>query len=191
VEGHRLTDDELVLNCLSLLLGAVVTTSQVISATFMGLAEQHGGEGHWSLATPVQPAVEEALRWSSPVTHFMRRARRDTTIYGEIIQAGEAVIAWIGSANRDETVFERPHEIDLGRAHNRHVAFGVGPHRCLGTHLARLMLRESFTELIASIESFELAGPPSHLVSNEIAGMVSLPLKVILRPGADLVSKAF
>lgn len=191
VEGRRLTDDELVLNCLSLLLGAVVTTSQVISATFMGLAEQHGGEGHWSLATPVQPAVEEALRWSSPVTHFMRRARRDTTIYGEKIQAGEAVTAWIGSANRDETVFERPHEIDLGRAHNRHVAFGVGPHRCLGSHLARLMLRESFTELIASIESFELAGPPSHLVSNEIAGMVSLPLQVILRPGAGMVSKAF
>lgn len=186
VEGRRLTDDELVLNCLSLLLGAVVTTSQVVSSTFMGLAGQQGGEGHWPPGTPVQPAVEEALRWSSPVTHFMRRACRDTRMYGQRIQAGEAVTAWIGSANRDETVFERPYEIDLRRAPNRHVVFGVGPHRCLGTHLARLMLRESFTELIARIEAFELAGEPGHLVSNEIAGVVSLPLRVKLRPGGPV-----
>jgi len=190
VEGRRLTDDELVLNCLSLLLGAVVTTSQVISATFMGMAEQQGGEGHWAPDTPVQSAVEEALRWSSPVTHFMRRAGRDTRMYGERIRAGEAVAAWIASANRDETVFERPYTIDLRRAPNRHVVFGVGPHRCLGTHLARLMLRESFTELIARIEAFELAGEPTHLVSNEIAGVVSLPLRVRLRPGPRPVSEA-
>jgi cytochrome P450 len=190
VEGRRLTDDELVLNCLSLLLGAVVTTSQVISATFMGMAEQQGGEGRWAPDTPVQLAVEEALRWSSPVTHFMRRACHDTRMYGERIRAGEAVTAWIASANRDETVFERPYTIDLRRAPNRHVVFGVGPHRCLGTHLARLMLRESFAELMARIEAFELAGEPSHLVSNEIAGVVSLPLRVRLRPGAGLVSEA-
>jgi cytochrome P450 len=178
VEGQRLTDHEIILNCLSLLLGAVVTTSQVISATFVTLAEQHNGEGRWPDDVDVPTAVEEALRWSSPVTHFMRRARRDMFLYDQRIRAGDAVTAWIASANRDENVFEQPYTFDFGRRDNPHVAFGYGPHRCLGMHLARLMLRESFAELIAGIESFELAGPPSHLVSNEIAGIVSLPLRV-------------
>ncbi len=181
IDGRRLTDEELLLNCLSLLLGAVVTTSQAISATFIGLAEHHGGEGHWSLQTPVRAAVEEALRWSSPVIHFMRRARRDVEMRGQQIRAGDAVTAWIASANRDEEVFEQPYVLDLLRAPNQHLAFGSGYHLCLGSHLARLMLRESFQELIAAIESFELAGPPRHLVSNEIAGVVSLPLRLELR----------
>jgi cytochrome P450 len=185
VEGERLTDKELLLNCLSLLLGAVVTTSQAINATLIALAEQHGGEGNWPPDTPVQTAVEEALRWSSPVSHFMRRARRNTEMHGRRIRTGDAVTAWIGSANRDETVFERPYTLDLRRAPNRHLAFGIGPHRCLGSHLARLMLRQAFEELMTSVESFELAGTPSHLVSNEIAGVVSLPLRLRLRPGAE------
>jgi cytochrome P450 len=190
IEGRRLTDKELLLNCLSLLLGAVVTTSQAISATLIALAEQHGGEGRWSRATPVQAAVEEALRWSSPVTHFMRRASRQTEMHGQRIQAGDAITAWIASANRDETVFERPYVLDLRRSPNRHIAFGNGPHRCLGSHLARLMLRHSFEALITSIESFELADEPIHLVSNEIAGVVSLPLRLRLRPEAHLDAAA-
>lgn len=180
-DGRPLTDSELLVNCVSLILGAVVTTSHTISATLIALAEQHGGEGRWPQPMPVEPAVEEALRWSSPVTHFMRHARADTEIQGEKIRAGEAVTAWIASANRDESVFERPYELDLGRTPNRHVAFGSGPHLCLGSNLARLMLRCSFQELSARIESFELADEPCHLVSNEIAGVVSLPLRVCLR----------
>jgi cytochrome P450 len=176
IEGRPLTGRELILNCLSLLLGAVVTTSHAISATFIALAGKHSGEGRWPRAISVQTAVEEALRWSSPVTHFMRRARHDIEMHGERIRAGDAVTAWIASANRDETVFERPYTLDLDRSPNKHMAFGYGRHRCLGSHLARLMLQESFAELISSIESFELAGAPCHLVSNEIAGVVSLPL---------------
>jgi cytochrome P450 len=182
MEGRRLTDEELLLNCLSLLLGAVVTTSQAINATLIALIEQHDGEGRWPDSWPekksVETTVEEALRWSSPVIHFMRRARHDVEMYGQKIRAGDAVTAWIASADRDETVFEQPYVLDLERGSNRHVAFGNGPHRCLGSHLARLMLRESFDELITSVESFELAGTPDHLVSNEIAGMVSLPLRL-------------
>jgi cytochrome P450 len=186
VDGRPLTDQELLSNCLSLLLGAVVTTSHAISATLMTLAEQLGGEGHWSRATPVQSTVEEALRWSSPVTHFMRRARRDVEIHGQTIRAGDAVTAWIASANRDENVFERPYVLDLSRSPNPHMAFGNGPHRCLGSHLARLMLRQAFDELISRIESFEIVGGPNHLVSNEIAGLVSLQLRV--RPRRDSAS---
>lgn len=184
VGGRRLTDEELLLNCLSLLLGAVVTTSHAISATLAGLAEQHGGEGRWPRDPSLQAVVEEALRWSSPVTHFMRRAHRDVELHGETIQAGDAVTAWIASANRDETVFAQPYALDLVRAPNRHVTFGNGPHRCLGNNLARLMLRLSFEELFSVIESFEIAGEPEHLISNEIAGLVSLPLRLTLNPQA-------
>lgn len=190
IDGRKLTDDELVVNCLSLLLGAVVTTSHVISATLIGLAEQHGGEGRWSPDTPAPLAVEEGLRWSSPVTHFMRRARHDTTIGGERIRAGQAITAWLGSANRDETCFEQPYTLDLRRTPNRHVAFGAGPHRCLGSHLARLMLRESYLELMSGIESFEIAGEPSHLVSNEIAGLVRVPMRITLRSNSRAVAYA-
>jgi cytochrome P450 len=178
IDGRPLTDEELLLNCLSLLLGAVVTTSHAISATCIALAEQHDGEGRWPLAAPLPAVVEEALRWSSPVTHFMRRARRDVELHGRKIRAGEAVTAWIGSANRDESVFEQPYLFNLRRSPNRHVAFGFGAHRCVGSNLARLMLRESFQELISKVECYELAEAPSHLVSNEIAGVVSLPLRV-------------
>jgi len=181
VGGRRMTNEELVSNCLSLLLGAVVTTSHAISATLIALTEQNGGEGRWPDVMPLQTAVEEALLWSSPVNHFMRRARYDTEICGQKIAAGDAVTVWIAAANRDETAFERPCELDFERAPNRHVAFGSGPHLCLGSHLARLMLRSSFDELVASIESFELADAPVHLVSNEIAGVVSLPLRIGLR----------
>ena len=181
VDGRLLNDEEILVNCLSLLLGAVVTTSQVINATFIALAEMNNGEGRWPAATVASSAVEEALRWSSPVTHFMRRASSDVEMHGEKIKAGDAVTAWIGSANRDEAVFDRPYTLDFRRSPNRHITFGYGPHRCLGSHLARHMLQESFEQLAADVESFELAGPPRHLSSNEIAGVVSLPLRLEFR----------
>lgn len=181
LDGRRLTDMELLLNCLSLILGAVVTTSHAISATLIALADQYGGEGRWPRNLQIQTMVEEALRWSSPVTHFMRHARRDTEVRGTKIRAGEAVTAWIASANRDEAMFDKPYVLDLERASNRHIAFGSGSHLCLGSNLARLMLQHSFKELSSRIESFELAGTPRHLASNEIAGVLSLPLRVKLR----------
>ncbi len=188
VGGRRMTDHELLANCLSLLLGAVVTTSHVISHTIIALTEIHGGEGHWPAGPSMPAMIEEALRWSSPVTHFMRRARHDTEICGQKISEGDAVTAWIGSANRDEGTFDRPYELDFGRVPNRHVTFGAGPHICLGRNLGRLMLQHSFEQLIASIESFELADAPVHLASNEIAGVVSLPVRGEARPPKSWVT---
>jgi cytochrome P450 len=181
IAGSRLTDEELLFNCLSLLLGAVVTTSQAISATLIEVAARPGGEARWPQDVPVELVAEEALRWSSPVTHFMRRARHDVEMHDTKIRAGDAVTAWIASANRDEAVFASPYTLDLGRSPNHHVAFGHGPHRCLGSNLARLMIREALAELIACVESFELAGAPRHLASNEIAGVTSLPLRLTFR----------
>ena len=110
-----------------------------------------------------------------------RHARRDTDIGDTKIRAGEAVTAWIASANRDEAMFADPYALDLQRAPNRHITFGSGSHLCLGSNLARVMLQHSFSELRARIEAFELAGTPGHLASNEIAGVLSLPLRVKLR----------
>ena len=194
VDGRHLDDEAVLLNCLSLLLGAVVTTSQAINATLITLAELGNGEGRCPAGMSAPSAVEEALRWSSPVTHFMRRARHDVEMHGEKIRAGDAVTAWIASANRDEAVFERPYVLDFDRSPNRHVVFGFGAHRCLGSHLARLMLQGSFEQLAADIESFELAGAPRHLSSNEIAGVVSLPLRLKLKsrkPSPDLRPAVF
>jgi cytochrome P450 len=181
LDDRFLTEEEVLLNCLSLLLGAVVTTTHAINATFIALAEENGAEGHWPTAMPLRGAVEEALRWASPVTHFMRRARRDVEMHGERIRAGEAVTAWIASANRDEAVFDSPYVLDFGRSPNHHVTFGYGSHRCIGHNLARLMIGESFGQLSEIIESFELASPPRHLASNEISGVVSLPLRITLK----------
>ena len=184
VDGRRMTDHELLANCLSLLLGAVVTTSHVITATIIALTEAHGGEGHWPASPSMQAMIEEALRWSSPVTHFMRRARQDTEIGGQKISEGKR--SQRGSRQRTATkACSRAHmQLDFGRVPNRHIAFGAGPHICLGRNLGRLMLWHSFEQLIASIESFELADVPVHLASNEIAGVVSLPVRVRTAFGA-------
>ncbi|WP_187414086.1 cytochrome P450 [Nonomuraea sp. PA05] len=181
VEGRRLNERELLLNCLSMIVGAVVTTSHAVSATLMALADAHGGEGRWPSHLRMDSFVEEALRWSSPITHFMRRARKDVELHGRTIAAGQAVTSWIASANRDENVFDHPYAFDHCRRPNRHVAFGSGPHRCVGAPLARLMLKLIFEELRADIECFEPVGEPAHVVSNQVAGVNNLPLRVKAR----------
>lgn len=178
VDGRPLADDELLVNCLSLLLGAVVTTAQTISATLVELAGPRDGEGRWPRDAPLDGLVDEALRWSSPVNHFMRRARVDVEMHGQTIRAGDAVTAWIASANRDEEVFARPYDFDPTRSPNPHIVFGAGSHRCIGSNFARVMLREAFAELMDATESFTLAGDYVHLLSTEIAGCVSLPVRL-------------
>lgn len=177
VSGRVLTEEEAVLNCYSLLVGGVVTTAQAATTALIALTEQGGGEGRWPTTTPTSSLVEEALRWSSPAMHFMRYARRDVVIGNTKVTAGEPVTAWIISANRDETVFDRPYAFLPDRHPNRHIAFGTGAHRCVGRHLAKLVLRETFDELAATVKTFELVAPPVHLASNLIAGVIALPIR--------------
>ncbi len=115
VDGRPLAEKELLFNGLSLIVGAVVTTSQVISATLIALMEQGGGEGRWPGDAAADTFIEEALRWSSPVTHFMRRARKDVELEGRVIRAGDPVTAWIASGNRDKTIFDQPYVFDASR----------------------------------------------------------------------------
>ena len=122
-------------------------------------------------------AVEELLRWVSPVTYMRRTATADTTLAGQQIRSGDKVVMYYGSANRDETVFAEPYRFDIGRTPNEHVAFGSGgPHFCLGAHLARAEASALFQELFARLPDLEPAGPTEWLPSTFISGPKHLPV---------------
>ncbi|MEU3026753.1 cytochrome P450 [Streptomyces incarnatus] len=122
------------------------------------------------------PAVEELLRWHPPVLTFRRTAARDTELAGRRIAAGDKVVVFHASANRDERVFTEPGRLDLARSPNPHVSFGDGPHVCLGAHFARLQLRLLYTEALRALPVLRPAGPAERLVSNFINGLKSLPV---------------
>ena len=127
-------------------------------------------------------AVEELLRFVSPVIHMRRTATVDTELHGQAIAAGDKVVMFYGAANRDHRVFRRPHELDLGRVPNPHVAFGGGgPHFCLGAHLARIEIAALLTEIVTRLDGLAPAGEPSWMASNFIYGPTHLP--VTFRPG--------
>jgi cytochrome P450 len=183
--GRRLRHDEIVYNCYSLLLGANVTTPHAIASTVLALVE-HPDEYRRLLADPslVPGAVDEGLRWSSPANHFMRYAVHDLVLRDMEIKQGDALVTWLGSANRDEDVFPDPYRFDITRRPNRHVAFGFGPHYCIGAPLAKIALNLLFTEITDLVREFEVAGPVEHLESNFVAGIKHLPLTAVLRDGA-------
>ncbi len=125
----------------------------------------------------IKPAVEEIVRWHSPVMQFRRTATRDTEIAGQPIAENDKVVIYYGSANRDERVFERADEFDVGRSPNPHVGFGIGNHFCLGANLARSEMRIMLEEILKRIPDFELAGPVEQLHSNFIHGIKRMPIR--------------
>ncbi|MFF3488521.1 cytochrome P450 [Streptomyces sp. NPDC002701] len=176
--GAPLTDEEIALDGYSILLGANVTTPHTVSGTVQALIE-HPEQFAKAQADPtlVPNLVEEGLRWTSAACNFMRYAVDDVEIGGGTVPARGAVVAWIGSANRDESRFPDPHTFDITRAGaKRQVAFGFGPHFCIGAPLARMTLRVFFEELLQRFGSIDLAGEPQHLRSYFIAGMTHLPI---------------
>ena len=121
-------------------------------------------------------AVEEIVRWATPVIHFRRTVTADTTIAGQPIRAGEKVIMWYSSANRDEAVFDAPERFDVTRTPNDHLGFGgPGPHFCLGAQLARREITVMFRELFRRLPDLEVVGEPAYLASNFINGIKHLP----------------
>jgi cytochrome P450 len=187
IDGEPLDHETIVYNCYSLILGANVTTPHTITGLVQALID-HPEAHRRAAADPalVPGCVEEGLRWSSPANHFMRYAVRDVELGGCRIEAGEALAVWLGSANRDEAVFANPYEFDIERRPNRHVAFGFGPHYCVGGALARLSLQMLFEEIFARIERFELAGEVRHLASNFVAGIKSMPVRAVPRSRPEL-----
>ncbi|EFG04794.1 cytochrome P450 [Streptomyces clavuligerus] len=176
LDGRPLSPGEIVSNCYSLLLGATVTTAQPPNAAMAELAGTAALDDWAAHPEALSSGVEEALRWSSPTQHFMRHTTREVEIGGALIPAGEAVVVWLGSANRDESVFADPDTFDIRRRPNKHIAFGAGAHYCVGHTVARATLRALFAELLGRFTGFELAGPPRRMRSNIIAGFTRLPL---------------
>ncbi len=122
-------------------------------------------------------AIEEILRWASPVLHFRRTASADTQIGDKAVKAGDKVVIWHISANRDEDVFADPFRFDVSRNPNDHIAFGGGgPHFCLGANLARMELRLIFREIVTRIPDMKIAGDVSFLRSNFIGGVKHMPV---------------
>ncbi|MGN5376741.1 cytochrome P450 [Streptomyces lasalocidi] len=156
--GVPLTDEEIALDGYSILLGANVTTPHTVSGTVQALIERPEQFAKAQADPSLIPnLVEEGLRWSSAACNFMRYAVDDVRIGGSTIPARGAVVAWIGSANRDASRFTDPHTFDITRSNaKRHVAFGFGPHFCIGAPLARLTLRVFFEELLQRFGSIEL-----------------------------------
>lgn len=121
--------------------------------------------------------VEEAIRWTSPVQHFMRTAAADTELGGQRIAKGDWLMINYVAANHDPAQFDDPRRFDAARSPNRHLAFGAGAHQCLGLHLARLEMRILFETLLDRIESVELAGEPRRAKSTFVGGLKTLPLR--------------
>jgi cholest-4-en-3-one 26-monooxygenase len=123
-------------------------------------------------------AVDEVLRWATPVQHFRRTAAVDTEVRGQPIAAGDKVLIWHVSANRDEEVFDDPFTFDVERTPNEHVAFGGGgAHYCLGANLAKLEIEIVLTEILSRMPDIAQAGPMEPLRSNFIAGTKHLPVR--------------
>jgi cytochrome P450 len=158
------------------------TTRQAIASGLLAFARN---PDQWELLRSdpalVPGAVEEVLRIAHPVWHFRRTATRDTELRGTPIQAGDKVVVWFAAANHDADVFPDPHRFDIRREPNEHATFGrVGPHFCLGAHLARLELTVLLRALVPRVEAIELAGEPKRLRSNFTNGLKRLPLRVRL-----------
>lgn len=180
VDGHRLTDEEL--GAFMVLLGSAGndTTKQATSHAFKALVD-HPEQRAWLLAdfdNRINAAVEEFVRWSTPVIAFARHAVVDTEVAGTAIKAGEKIGLFYCSANRDEAVFDRPHEFDITRSANPHLGFGGGgAHYCLGTHVARMELRHLFYELLTRLPAVTL-GDPEYVHSTFVHGIKRMPISL-------------
>jgi cytochrome P450 len=182
VDGDRLTETDLD-NFFSILVVAGNETTRIAIAQGVLAFCEYPEQWDRLRADPglLETATEEVLRWSCP-THFMRRtAAAGTELGGAGIRAGDKVVLWYVSGNRDEAEFADPERFDVARSPNRHLSFGRGgPHLCLGAHLARLEVRIMLAALARRVARFELAGPPRRIRSNFTNGLRELPVRVRL-----------
>ncbi|TMA91641.1 MAG: cytochrome P450 [Deltaproteobacteria bacterium] len=177
MDGQRIDQQLLDGFFLLLVIAGNETTRNTISGGLLALIE-HPDQYQLLREQPalIPTAVEEMLRWVTPVIHFRRTATTDTEIRGQMIRRGDKVVMWYPSANRDEDMFERPDVFDVRRKPNEHLAFGEGQHFCLGAWLARLELRVMFEELLRR-PTLELAGRPRRMRSYFLSGFTSMPVR--------------
>jgi cholest-4-en-3-one 26-monooxygenase len=177
IEGRRLSDAELTMFLVQLLVAGNETTRNMISGGLVALADRPAAWEQLRRDRSLVPAaVEEMLRWTTPVVSFMRTATRDTELGGQAIREGDPVLMLYASANRDERQFgSTADRFDIGREPNHHVAFGFGGHFCIGATLARIEARQLLEELLDRFETVEPAGDVERSHSAVIAGVKRAP----------------
>ena len=184
IDGERLDDLELNLFFVTLVVAGNETTRNLINHALLAVLDHpdqaqrlRDDPGLW------ESGVEEMLRWGSSIHNFRRTATRDTEIRGVPIAAGDKVVVYYASANRDEEVFEDPHRFDVSRTPNDHVTFGGGGvHFCLGASLARAEIRATMRQLVERLPDIELASPVDRLHSDFVNGVKSMPVRFTPAP---------
>ena len=178
VDGERLTESEYDSFVMLLAVAGNETTRNLISGGMLALM-QYPEQRRRLLDDPslLPTAVEEMLRWVTPVMAFKRTAQRDVELSGQPVREGDRVIIWYTSANRDDAHFTDPDRFDVGRKPNDHLGFGIGPHFCLGSHLARLEIRIMFEELLRRLPDIEPDGPVERLRSDFLSGIKHMPVR--------------
>jgi cholest-4-en-3-one 26-monooxygenase len=183
VGGEKLSEEEFSSFFLILAVAGNETTRNLMSGGMLALIE-HPDQRRRLIENPtlMPTAVEEMLRWVTPLIYFRRTTTREVELRGRVLPKGAKVALYYHSANRDEEVFESPFRFDVGRTPNHHLAFGIGEHFCLGSHLARLEIRVMFEELMKRIPDMELAAPVRRLRSNFINGIKEMRVAFTPRP---------
>jgi cytochrome P450 len=180
VDGERLTDADLLNLSFLLLVAGNETTRNLIALGTLALI-QHPDQCRKLVDDParIPLAVEEMLRWTSPVTHMARTATRDLEIRGRRVRRGDTVVMLYGSANRDEEIFgDDAEQFEVTRTPNPHIAFGFGEHLCLGASLARLEARVMFEELLRRYPELELVGEVARMRATMVPGVKRMPVRL-------------
>jgi cytochrome P450 len=182
VDGEYLSDIDTASYYVIIATAGHDTTSSTIAGGLHTLIE-HPAELQRLRSDPglLPTAVDEMIRWVTPVKEFMRTATADTSVGGVPVAAGESLLLSYPSANRDEEVFDDPFRFDVGRDPNKHLAFGFGVHYCLGAALARIETRALFAELLPRLESVELTGRPEWVATTFVGGLKHLPVRYTLK----------
>lgn len=179
VDGEPLNDRDMMGYYIIVAAAGHDTTSASTAGAMLALAQDPAQWARVKADRSLLPGiVEEAIRWTSPVQHFMRTAAEDIELGGQRITRGDWLMINYVAANHDPAQFENPRKFDAGRSPNRHLAFGAGAHQCLGLHLARLEMRILFEELLDRVESVEPAGAARRSSSTFVGGLKTLPLRV-------------
>ena len=180
VDGERLGEQEFGSFFILLVVAGNETTRNAISHGMKALTDWPDARRAWQadFERYKPTAVEEIVRWATPVIHFRRTAARDTVLGGQAIRAGDKVVMWYNSANRDAAKFDDPYRFDVAREPNEHVGFGAGgPHFCLGANLARREIAVMFEELFRRLPDIAISGPPDMLLSAFIHGIKRMPCR--------------
>jgi cholest-4-en-3-one 26-monooxygenase len=183
IDGKPLPPMDILAFCLIIVIAGNETTRNGTTGGMLAFIEHQDQLRRLQNDPSLLPhAVEEVVRWSTPIIHFARTATADTVVRGQKIRAGDALGLFYASANRDEDIWDDPFRFRIDRNPNRHLGFGVGEHFCLGAHLARMELSVAYKHLLPRIEEIEIAGPVERLSSSLVGGVKRLPIRYKLKP---------